>query len=115
MVVCRGEIWWANLHRPRGSEPGYRRPIVILQDDAINRSGVNTVIAAILTTNLAIAEARGNVYLTRDETGLPRDSVANLTLLITLDKQHLLERVRKLPVVAVRHVDDGLRLILSLT
>lgn len=114
MVVRRGEIWWANLARPRGSEPGFHRPVVILQDDAINRSAINTVVVAILTTNLDLAEAHGNVYLTRDESGLPKDSVANLTQLITLDKQHLVKRVHKLSGLSMKYVDNGLKLVLSL-
>jgi len=106
MVIRRGDIWWANLAKPRGSEPGFRRPVLILQSDAINQSRVNTVIAAMITTNLNVADARGNLYLGRDHSGLPKDSVVN--------KQHLVKRERRLSASVMENVDEGLRLVLSL-
>mgnify|MGYP001584759014 CR=1 FL=1 len=114
MVIRRGDIWWANLAKPRGSEPGFRRPVLILQSDAINQSRVNTVIAATITTNLNVADARGNLYLGRDQSGLPKDSVVNVTQLLTIDKQHLVKRERRLSASVMENVDEGLRLVLFL-
>ena len=92
MVVRRGDIWWASLPEPTGSEPGYRRPVVIVQADAYNRSRLATVVGVILTSNLSLAQAPGNVLLRRQITGLPRDSVANVSQIVTLDKSFLTER-----------------------
>lgn len=97
MVIEQSEVWWADLEEPTGSEPGYRRPIVIVQCDAINRSRIATVVCVPLTSNLKWAGAPGNVLLPKAETGLNRDSVANVSLIVALDKDVLTERVRKLP------------------
>ena len=86
MVIQRGEIWWASLPEPRGSEPGYSRPVLVVQADDFNRSRINTVIAVVITSNIRLAEAPGNVLLSRKATGLPKQSVANVSQLITLDK-----------------------------
>jgi mRNA interferase MazF len=87
--VRRGEIWWVSLDEPRGSEPGYRRPVVIVQSDDFNRSRIQTVIAAVISSNLNLARAPGNVFLRARNTGLPKDSVANVSQLITVDKAFL--------------------------
>lgn len=97
MVIEQSEIWWADLEEPTGSEPGYRRPIVVVQCDAINRSRIATVVCVPLTSNLKWAGAPGNVLLPKSETGLSRDSVANVSLIVALDKDVLVERVRKIP------------------
>ena len=97
MVIEQSEVWWADLEEPAGSEPGYRRPVVVVQCDAINRSRIGTVICVPLTSNLRWAEAPGNVLLPKAETGLARDSVANVSLIVALDKQVLTDRVRKIP------------------
>lgn len=110
----RGEIWWASLPEPRGSEPGDRRPVVILQADSFNRSLIRTVIAVGLTTNLRRAGAPGNVLLPSHQTNLPADSVANVSQVITLDKRDLLEWVGPLPAQLLRRIEDGVRLILDL-
>ena len=110
----RGEIWWASLRQPFGSEPGFRRPVLIVQDDAFNRSRIQTVIAIAITTNLELAKAPGNVLLPTRVTTLPRDSVANVSQLITIDKSFLSERVGSLPLDLQEQVDAGLRLILYL-
>ncbi len=81
----RGEIWWASLREPFGSEPGFRRPVLIVQDDAFNRSRIQTVIVIAITTNLELAKAPGNVLLPKKVTSLPRESVANVSQLITID------------------------------
>ncbi len=89
----RGEIWWADLPIPVASEPGYRRPVLIVQSDEFNRSRIRTVIAAVLTTNLRLADAPGNILITTDETGLPQDSIVNVSQVITVDKSFLTEQV----------------------
>ena len=114
MVLSRGEIWWASLAAPRGSEPGYRRPVVVAQSDAFNISQIQTVIVATITSNLRLAEAPGNLVLTRGQSGLDRDSVVNVSQLITLDKSYLTERIGKLPATQLSELDQGLRLVLSL-
>ena len=110
----RGEIWWASLCEPNGSEPGFRRPVLIVQDDAFNRSRIQTVIVIAITTNLELAKAPGNVLLPTKVTSLPRESVANVSQLITIDKSFLSERVGSLPLDLQEQVDAGLRLILYL-
>ena len=96
MVVGQGEVWWADLGRPRGSEPGFRRPVVIVQGDAFNRSRIATVVCVPLTSNLHWGDAPGNVTLPRRSTQLPKDSVANVSQVVTLDRSVLAERVSKL-------------------
>lgn len=110
----RGEIWWANLPTPVASEPGYRRPVLIVQSDNFNRSRIRTVIVAVLTTNLRLAEAPGNVLVTTDETALSQDSVVNVSQLITVDKSFLTEQVSQISSRAMLLVEDGLRLVLAL-
>jgi mRNA interferase MazF len=112
--VQRGELWWADLPTPRGSEPGYRRPVVIVQSDSFNRSEIRTVIVVPLTSNLRLRAAPGNVFLSAAGTGLDRDSVINLSQAITLDKSFLQERIGRVPIAKIREVDEGLRLVLSL-
>ena len=114
MVVRRGEIWWAELGAPRGSEPGYSRPVLVISGDAFNASTIRTVIVAALTTNLALAAAPGNVPLSPSVSGLPKPSVANVTQLLTLDKSYLTRKVRKLPPKTLAAVEAGLRLALEL-
>ena len=110
----RGEIWWALLREPFGSEPGFRRPVLIVQDDAFNRSRIQTVIAIAITTNLELVKAPGNVLLPKKVTSLPRESVANVSQLITIDKSFLSERVGSLPLDILEQVDAGLRMVLYL-
>ena len=110
----RGEIWWAALREPFGSEPGFRRPVLIVQDDAFNRSRIQTVIVIAITTNVELAKAPGNVLLPTKVTCLPRESVANVSQLITIDKSFLSERVGSLPLDLQEQVDAGLRLTLYL-
>jgi mRNA interferase MazF len=112
--MYRGEIWWASLPEPTGSEPGYRRPILIVQDDTFNQSQIQTVIAIAITSNLRLAEAPGNVFLPRGVTGLPKDSVANVSQVVTIDKTVLTERVGSLSIDLQEEIDEGLRLVLYL-
>jgi mRNA interferase MazF len=113
-VIQRGEIWWADLAEPRGSEPAFRRPVVVIQSDAFNRSRIGTVVVAAITSNLELAGAPGNVRLSRRESKLPRESVVNVSQLLTLDRRFLTERVGRLPAGALAQVEAGLRLVLSL-
>jgi mRNA interferase MazF len=110
----RGEIWWASMGAPKGSEPGYRRPVLIVQANAFNRSRIGTVVAVALTSNVELAEAPGNVLLDRRSTGLTRRSVANVSQIVTLDRRLLTKRVRKLPPRKLAAIDAGLKLVLGL-
>jgi mRNA interferase MazF len=110
----RGEIWWATLKPPTGSEPGYRRPVLIIQSDDFNKSRINTVVIAVLTTNLHLKAAPGNVFLPKRSANLPKDSVVNVSQVITLDKSFLTEHIASLPSDKMKHVDEGLRLVLNL-
>lgn len=110
----RGEIWWAELPVPKGSGPGYRRPVLIVQADAFNRSRISTVVAAVISLNLRLADAPGNVLLSRRQSGLPKDSVVNISQLLTLDRKYLSERAGNLSPKHMAVVDDGLKLVLSI-
>jgi mRNA interferase MazF len=102
VVIGQGEVWWADLGDPIGSAPGYVRPVVVVQCDAMNRSRIATVVCVPLTSNLKWADAPGNVMLAAGATGLPKDSVANVSLIVALDKQQLTERTGK---IARRQLD----------
>lgn len=114
MEVTRGDIWWADLPDPIGSGPGYRRPVLLVQSDAFNRSRLSTVVAVVLTGNLRLLDAPGNVLLSSRTSGLPRDSVANVTQVATFDRALLTERVGRLSPAALAQVSDGLRIALDL-
>ena len=114
MVIRRGEIWWAELPEPSASEPGYRRPVAIVQSDDFNRSRIRTVVAVVLTTNFRLAAAPGNVLVTAGDTSLPKDSVVNVSQIVTLDKTFLTERVGRLSDGVMLLVDDGIRTVLDL-
>lgn len=113
-MIRRGEVWWGDLPEPIGSGPGYRRPVLVVQSDDFNAAPLQTVIIVALTGNVALAEAVGNVLLPRQATRLPRDSVANVTQVLTLDRRLLIERVSALPRKYMERVDNGLRLALHL-
>ena len=112
--MLRGEIWWATLPAPSASEPGYRRPLLIIQSDDFNRSRINTVIAVVITSNLGLSEAPGNVILSKKDSKLSKKSVANVSQLITVDKTFLTEKVGRLSASKLREVESGIRLVLSL-
>ncbi|PKO22155.1 MAG: mRNA interferase MazF2 [Chloroflexi bacterium HGW-Chloroflexi-1] len=114
MVIRRGEIWWANLPEPVGSGPGCRRPVLVIQSDGFNRSGIATVIIVAITSNTSLASAPGNVLLSRKATGLSVDSVANISQVVTVDKSLLTERVGSLPASLLADVENGLRHVMSL-
>jgi mRNA interferase MazF len=112
--VNRGQVWWAELPEPKASEPGYRRPVVIVQSDAFNKSRIDTVVVIAITSNLRLADAPGNVRLAKPKTGLDRDSVANISQILTLDKRFLSEQIGLLDTLTMRQVDEGLALVLGL-
>ena len=114
MELSRGDIWWADLPEPRGSEPGYRRPLLLIQNDAFNRSRLRTTIAVVLTSNVRLVDAPGNVLIPARVSGLPRDSVANVSQLVTVDRNALSERVGRLPLGLLDQIGDGVRLALGL-
>jgi mRNA interferase MazF len=113
MVIAQGEVWWADLPAPSGSGPGFRRPVVVVQGDALNRSRLATVVCVPLTSNLRWAEAPGNVLLPSRVTGLPNDSVANASQIIALDKAHLTERVGRLPSAKTDLLLSGIDVVLG--
>lgn len=113
MVISQGEIWWADLPAPTGSGPGFRRPVVIVQGDALNRSHVATTVCVPLTSNVKWAAAPGNVLLSVQFTNLPKDSVANVSQIVTIDKKVLSSRVGKLPRPKLELVLSGIFLLLG--
>lgn len=110
----RGQIWWAELSEPVASESGYRQPVIIVQSNGFNRSRINTVIAVTITSNLRLAMAPGNVKLSVDRTGLSRESVANISQIITIDKKFLGEMIGQVDHSTMRQIDEGVKLVLSL-
>lgn len=113
-MIQRGEVWWADLAEPVGSEPGHRRPVVVVQADAFNRSRIDTTIVAVLTSNLGLVAAPGNVLVAAEQSGLKRDSVLNVSQLATVDRAALTERVGQVTGHSLAAIDEGLRLVLGL-
>lgn len=114
MIIRRGSIWWTDLASPSGAGPGYRRPILILQADAFNSSRIATVIGVAITSNLRLAAAPGNVLLQATESGLPRDSVINVSQIVTLDKEDLDVPAGAISARTLATVQQGVRLVLDL-
>jgi mRNA interferase MazF len=110
----RGDIWWASLAEPDGSGPGFRRPVLIVQSDSFNKSRIQTVVVVAITSNLHLSDAPGNVFLKRSITGLKKDSVANVSQILTMDKRCLTERVSKISPTMMKQVSEGLNLVLSI-
>ncbi len=113
MVISQGEIWWADLPAPAGSGPGFRRPVVVVQGDALNRSRVAMVVCVPLTSNLKWALAPGNVRLSARTTGLPKESAANVSQIIAIDKEFLKARVGKLPLLKLELLLSGIDIVLG--
>jgi mRNA interferase MazF len=111
----RGEIWWASLPTPSGSEPGYKRPVLVIQANAFNASRIATVVVAAITSNLALAEAPGNVRIGKSDSGLSKPSVVNVSQIVTLDRALLSIKIKTLPMAAMQRVDEGLKLALALS
>jgi mRNA interferase MazF len=114
LVIRRGSVWWADLGEPQGSKPGKRRPVLVIQANSFNVSRLNTALVAIITSNTRLAAMPGNVFLPASTAGLPKDSVVNVTALVTLDKSDLQAEAGHLPASLMHEVDRGLRSILSL-
>ena len=112
--MYRGEIWWADLPMLMGSEPGYRRPILIIQDNTFNQSRINTIIAVVITSNTELAKSPGNVLLPIGTSGLSKASVVNVSQIITVDKNILTEKIGRLSENYQEEVDEGLRIVLYL-
>ena len=113
-MIARGEIWWADLPTPTGSASGKRRPVLIVSADSFNLSRIGTVVAAAISSNVDLAAAPGNVAVPAGRSGLPKDSVVNLSQIVTLDKRQLAERVGALDHDTLAQVDAGMRLVLEL-
>ncbi len=110
----RGELWWAALADPIGSAPGYRRPVLVLQCNAFNQSRIATVVVASITSNLALADAPGNVRLPKSDSGLPQASVLNVSQIMTLDKRLLVKSIKSLSPKILDKAEQGIRLVLGL-
>jgi mRNA interferase MazF len=114
MVIRRGSIWWVDLGMPGGSEPGYRRPVLVVQSDNFNKSNIQTIIAAVITSNLRLSNAPGNVFLKKEESGLPKDSVINVSQIITINKEDLTDAIGTLGNRLMKKVEKGLKLVLNI-
>jgi mRNA interferase MazF len=114
LVIRRGDVCWADLGEPRGSKPAKRRPVLVIQADPYNSSRLNTTVVAVITSNTGLAAMPGNVFLPGSASGLPKDSVVNVTALITLDKTDLEPAVGQLPIALMNDLDRGLRRALGL-
>jgi mRNA interferase MazF len=114
MVIERGQLWFADLGEPDGSEPGSSRPILVVQSDAFNRSRLHTVIGVVLSTNLRLVDAPGNVLIPRRAAGLKKDSVANVSQVVTVDRDFLIEPAGRVRGQLLKDVENGLRLVLGL-
>lgn len=113
-MIRRGSVWWADLGEAQGSKPAKRRPVLVVQANSFNASRLNTALVAIITSNTRLAAMPGNVFLPATTAGLPKDSVVNVTALVTLDKTDLHAETGQLPASLMREVDRGLRSILAL-
>jgi len=113
MVIHQGDIYWVDLDEPRGSEPGYRHPHVVVQNNVFNRSQIRTIVVCALTSNLTRADAPGNVLLDKKETHLPKPSVVNVSQVFTVDKSQLTEYIGTLSPKRVREIINGMKLVLE--
>ena len=110
----KGEVWWASLGEPRGSEPGYRRPVVIVSANEFNTSAIKTIIVAVITSNMHLADAPGNFSVSKRDSGLSKESVVNVSQLLTLDKSFLIEKTKILPNKKLLHLNEGIKIVLSI-
>ena len=113
MVISQGDIYWLDLDEPEGSEPGYRHPFVVIQNDAFNKSKINTAVVCALTSNLKLASAPGNVLLKKGEANLPKSSVVNISQVITVDKTDLTEKIGQLSKKRVEEIVSGFEFLLK--
>ena len=110
----RGEVWWASLPEPTGSGPGFRRPVLVVQANPFNSSKISTVVVVVVTSNLALAAAPGNVRITKSDSGLPKASVLNVSQILTLDRSLLTACIKSLPGKVMELINEGLQLVLGL-
>jgi mRNA interferase MazF len=113
-MIRRGQIWWVDFGEPKGSEPGFRHPALVLQRNEVNASRINTVVVCVLTSNRLLAKAPGNILLPKSATGLPQDSVANASQIATVNKSDLDELAGNVPEQLLDRVNEGLRWFLGL-
>jgi len=113
VVIAQGDVWWAELAEPRGSEPGFRRPVVVVQGDPLNRSRIATIVCVAVTSNLKWAIAPGNVLLPAGQAGLPIDSVANVSQIVTLDRSAFSDHVARLPEPLMQLLLAGIDVVLG--
>jgi mRNA interferase MazF len=112
--MTRGELWWADFGLPFGSEPGFKRPVLIIQSDFFNNSRINTVIVIPLTTNLLLAEAPGNILITGDESKLKKDSVIVISQIEAIDRRRLIEKITAVSGETIKKIEDGVMFILGI-
>jgi mRNA interferase MazF len=112
MVINQGDVFWLDLDEPKGSEPGYRHPVVVIQNDAFNRSRINTAVVCVLTSNLKLANSPGNVILKKGEANLSKSSVVNITQVLTVDKSDLSEKIGQLTKKRVEEIIQGFDILL---
>ena len=112
--MTRGELWWADFGVPFGSEPGYKRPVIIIQNDFFNKSSINTVIVIPLTTNMILADAPGNIVLPKTESKLKKDSVITISQIEVIDRQRLIEKISKLDRIILEKIEDNILFVLGI-
>jgi len=113
MSIRQGDIFWIDLGEPEGSEPGYRHPHVVVQNNVFNKSRIGTIVVCAMTSNLKRAEVPGNVLLKKGEANLKKDSVVNVSQVVTVDRTDCIEKIGSLPAARVRQIVDGLRLLIE--
>lgn len=113
MVVSQGDVWWTDLPDPASSEPGHRRPVIVVQGDPLNRSRISTVVCVVVTSNLKWAKAPGNVRLSARESGLPRDAVVNVSQILTLDRLRLTDHVGRIGAARLDTILAGIDVVLG--
>jgi mRNA interferase MazF len=113
MVISQGEIYWVDMDEPKGSEPGYRHPYVVVQNDPFNRSNINTVVVCSLTSNIKLASSPGNVLLEKGDGNIPKSSVANISQISTINKTDLREKIGQLPKEKINKIIEGIEYLLK--
>jgi len=112
--MTRGELWWADFGLPFGSEPGYKRPVLIIQNDFFNKSKINTTIVIPLTTNLILADAPGNILITKHESKLRKDSVITISQIEVIDRQRLIKKITKIDKAIIEKIENNILFILGI-
>jgi len=112
--MTRGELWWADFGVPFGSEPGYKRPVIIIQNDFFNRSNINTIIVIPLTTNILLADAPGNIIFKKNESKLKKDSVITISQIEVIDRQRLIEKINKIDISIMNKIENNIMFVLGI-